>query len=194
MVDPTADGAAAAGSPMSQLPLETERLLLRPYRQGDTPEIARLLDDAEMARFLMVIPHPFVEFDARQLVKAAWRRLAAGRGFDLLITVKDDGDRLVGSVGVGLHDDGQRAELGFWIGRQYWGDGYATEATSRMLAFCMKVLGVTRFTATATADNAASLAVLRKLGFAETGSGKKRRPSTGKLQPVIYLEREGTAK
>ena len=70
--------AAPAGSPMAHLPLKTERLLLRPYARDDATEIARLLNDAEMARFLMVIPHPFVEFDARTLIKAAWRRLTGG--------------------------------------------------------------------------------------------------------------------
>ena len=122
--------------------------------RGTMPlEIARLLNDTEMARFLMVIPHPFVEFDARTLVKAAWRRLTGGRGFDLLITVKDGGDRPVGSVGVGLHDEGARGELGFWIGRDYWGGGYASEAARRMIEFATETLGVTRLTGTVAADN-----------------------------------------
>lgn len=180
---------APAGSPMADLPLETDRLVLRPYLQEDAPEVARLLNDPELARFLMVIPHPFVEFDARQLVKAAWRRITAGRGFDLLVTVKEMGDRPVGSVGVGLHDEGERAELGFWVGREYWGRGYASEATRRMVDFAEERLGVRRFTGTATADNRASLAVLAKLGFAEAGRGEKRRPSTGKLHEVVLLER-----
>jgi RimJ/RimL family protein N-acetyltransferase len=180
--------APPARGPMAHLPLETERLLLRPYVRGDTAEIARLLNDAEMARFLMVIPHPFVEFDARTLVKAAWRRLTGGRGFDLLVTVRDGGDKPVGSAGVGLHDDGVRGELGFWIGRDYWGRGYASEAARRMIAFATESLGVTRFTGTAAADNDASLAVLAKLGFTETGRGEKRVPSTGESREVIYFE------
>jgi 8-oxo-dGTP diphosphatase len=172
---------------MAHLPLETERLLLRPYVRDDVPEITRLLNDAEMARFLMVIPHPFVEFDARTLVKAAWRRLTGGRGFDLLVTVKG-GDRPVGSAGVGLHDEGRRGELGFWIGRDYWGQGYASEAARRMTAFATQTLGVRRLTGTVAADNDASLAVLGKLGFSETGRGEKRVPSTGEMREVIFFE------
>jgi 8-oxo-dGTP diphosphatase len=174
---------------MTHLPLETDRLLMRPYLRDDAAEIARLLNEPEMARFLVVIPHPFVEFDARQLVKAAWRRLTAGRGFDLLITEKEMGDRPVGSVGLGLHDEGTRAELGFWIGRKYWGRGYASEATRRMVEFATDILQVTSFTATVTVDNGASLAVLRKLGFEESGRGRKRRPATGEMQDVILLRR-----
>ena len=184
--------ARPAGNPMAHLPLETERLLLRAYARDDEAEIARLLNDTEMARFLMVIPHPFVEFDARQLVKAAWRRLTGGRGFDLLITVKDGGDRPVGSIGVGLHDEGARGELGFWIGRDYWGRGYAGEAARRMIDFATETLGVARITGTVAADNDASLAVLARLGFVETGRGETRVPSTGEMREVIFFElREG---
>lgn len=188
MPDRPSNAAPPAGSPMAHLPLETERLLLRAYTRDDAPEIARLLNDTEMARFLMVTPHPFVEFDARQLVQAAWRRLTAGRGFDLLVTVKGGGGKPVGSVGIGLHDEGQRAELGFWIGRDYWGRGYATEAARRMVDFSTKTLGVTRLTGTVAADNKGSLAVLAKLGFTETGRGEKRVPSTGEMREVIFLE------
>lgn len=188
MPDRPANAAPPADSPIAQLPLETERLLLRPYARHDAAEITRLLNDTEMARFLMVIPHPFVEFDARTLVKAAWRRLTGGRGFDLLITVKDGGDRPVGSVGVGLHDEGARGELGFWIGRDYWGRGYASEAARRMIEFATETLGVTNLTGTVAADNAASLTVLAKLGFVETGRGEKRVPSTGEMREVIFFE------
>ncbi len=188
MPDRPANVAPPAGSPMAHLPLESERLLLRPYARDDAAEIARLLNDAEMARFLMVLPHPFVEFDARTLVKAAWRRLTGGRGFDLLITVKDSGDKPVGSVGVGLHDEGQRAELGFWVGRDYWGRGYASEAARRMIDFATETLGVARLTGTVAADNEASLAVLAKLGFVEAGRGEKRVPSTGEAREVIFFE------
>jgi len=186
--DRSANAVPPAGSPMAHLPLETERLVLRAYARDDAADVARLLNDTEMARFLMVIPHPFVEFDARTLVKAAWRRLTGGRGFDLLITVKDGGDRPVGSVGVGLHDEGSRGELGFWIGRDYWGRGYASEAARRMIDFATETLGVTHITGTAAADNDASLAVLARLGFVESGRGEKRVPSTGEMREVIFFE------
>jgi 8-oxo-dGTP diphosphatase len=176
---------------MAQLPLETERLLLRTYGQDDAPYIAVLLDDPVMADFLMVTPQPFVEFDARQMVKAAWRRLTTGRGFDLLIVAKDGG-AVLGGVGVGLHDEATRAELGFWIGRAHWGHGYATEATSRMVGFARDALGVARVTATVGEGNAASRRVLDKLGFIETGRGERKVPSTGEVRPVILFELAGT--
>ena len=183
--------AASAGSPMAQLPLRTARLLLRPYGQDDAPDIVALLDDPVMAEFLMVTPQPFVVFDARQLVKAAWRRLTTGRGFDLLI-VPSDGGAPLGGVGVGLHDDGARAELGFWIGRAHWGRGYATEAASRMVGFAREALGVARITATAAEGNAASRRVLDKLGFVEAGRGERKVASTDADRPVILFELAGS--
>jgi 8-oxo-dGTP diphosphatase len=190
MSDGPANIAAPPGSPMAQLPLETARLLLRPYSRDDAPAIVRMLNDPEMARFLMVTPYPFVEFDAKTLVKAAWRRMTGGRGFDLLVETKAPDGKVVGSVGVGLHDEGARAELGFWIGRDHWGQGYATEAANRMMDFASGALKVPRFTGTVATDNAASLSVLAKLGFAETGRDERKVPSTGEMREVILLERK----
>ena len=184
---------APPDSPMALLPLETERLLLRPYRQDDAAAVARLLDDAAMADFLMVIPQPFVDFDARQLVKAAWRRLATGRGFDLLAVLKPGDGAPLGSVGIGLHDGdpqdgGRRGELGFWIGRDWWGRGYGTEAARRMVEFAQDTLGVSPITATAAVSNPASRRILEKLGFVETGRDVKQAPSSGEARDVILYE------
>ncbi len=179
---------APPGSPMAHLPLETERLLLRPYRQDDTGAVARLLDDTAMADFLMVIPRPFVVFDARKLVKAAWRRLATGRGFDLLAVLKPGDGAPVGSVGMGLHDGGRHGDLGFWIGRDWWGRGYGTEAAGRMVEFARDSLGVSRITATAAVSNPASRRILEKLGFVETGRDVKQAPSSGEMRDVILYE------
>lgn len=183
-------GVAPIRSPMAELPLETRRLVLRPYGEADALDIVALLDDAVMADFLMVTPLPFVAFDARQMVKAAWRRLATGRGFDLMVVARNGGAPL-GSVGVGLHDDGSRAELGFWIGRKHWGRGYATEAAARMIDFALGPLRVERITATAAEDNAASRRVLDKLGFVEAGRGERTVASTGAVRPVILFELAG---
>lgn len=191
MAETPAGGGTAGDAPMAQLPLRTERLLLRPYRQDDAAAIARLLDDAVMAELLMVIPQPFVSFDARTLIRAAWRRLATGRGFDLAVVRRDRPDEPVGGVGIGLFEDGARAELGFWVGRDHWGQGYAGEAAGRLVSFASDSLGVARFTATAAADNAASIRVLEKLGFTESGRGEQEVPSSGRLREVILFARDG---
>lgn len=174
-------------APMARLPLDTDRLLLRAWRRADAEAITRLLDDPEMAKLLMVIPHPFVAFDARTLIRAAWRRLTTGRGFDLAVVLKESPDEPVGSVGLGLSEEGRRGDLGFWIGREYWRRGYATEAARRLMDFARDALGVTEFTATAAEDNAGSIEVLRKLGFTECDRGMKDVPSTGKPRGVIHF-------
>lgn len=194
MADAASGGGPRADSPMAQLPLETERLLLRPWRQADCGAVTRLLDDPQMAEFLMVIPQPFVPFDAQTLIRAAWRRLTTGRGFDLAIALTDSPDAPIGSAGIGLSGTDRRAELGFWIGREYWGRGYATEAARALMDFARKSLRIGDFTATAAEDNAASIAVLRKLGFSEAGRGTKVVPSTGKTRGIIHFACEASEK
>lgn len=190
MTDEPPRAGAPRVAPMAQLPLETHRLLLRPWRRSDAAAIIELLDDPEMAEHLAVIPHPFVAFDAQALVRAAWQRLTTGRGFDLAIVAKDAPDRPIGSVGLGLAEDGRCGELGFWIGRRHWGHGYATEAAARLVDFARDALHVTAFTATAAECNARSIAVLRKLGFAESGRGTCEVPSTGRRRAMIHFARD----
>lgn len=183
-------GGTGEGAALAALPLRSERLELRAYRPADMAAIARLLDDAAMAELLMVIPQPFVPYDAQTLIRAAARRLATGRGLDLAVVPRDGPDEPVGGVGISLFEDGARAELGFWIGRAHWGRGYAVEAAGRLVAFAREALGIDRFTATAAADNAASIRVLEKLGFAECGRGEQEVPTSGELRAVIHFSRE----
>ncbi len=183
----TPETGVSARRPMAQLPLETERLALRVFVEADAARIAHLLDDPVMAESLMVIPHPFVVYDARTLIRAAWRRLTTGHGFDLAIALRDAPGQLIGSVGIGLHDNGRRGELGFWVGRSDWGRGYASEAAARLVRFARASLGAREFTATAAIDNAASIRVLTRLGFSEIGRSTREIPSTGAIRKVILF-------
>ncbi len=172
---------------MAHLPLETERLRLRPYAEGDADAIARLLDDPGMAEFLTVIPRPFVDCDARTMIRASWRRMATGRGFELVIVRRDGPDQPIGGAGIGLHDGGRRGELGFWVGRDCWGQGYATEAARRLIEFAAGELGVKHITASAEIDNPASVNVLEKLGFSETGREFRETPRRAAPRETILF-------
>jgi RimJ/RimL family protein N-acetyltransferase len=139
--------------------IRTERLLLRPFRRSDATEFTRLAGDWAVASMTSDIPHPLTERQAR-----AW--LKPGRN-ELRFAI-DLGGRLIGGAGYYRRRSGT-AELGFWLGRDWWGRGYATEATQAVLRHGFAVGRLPGFTSSHFVDNDASAGVLRKLGFEPTG-------------------------
>jgi RimJ/RimL family protein N-acetyltransferase len=141
--------------------LATERLVLRPFRRSDAKEFTRLAGDWAVASMTSDIPHPLSEAQAR-----AW--LKPGRR-EARFAIELNG-QLIGGAGYYQRSSGT-AELGFWLGRQWWGWGYATEATREVLRYGFEVRRLPGFTSSHFVDNLASAGVLRKLGFEPMGRG-----------------------
>jgi ribosomal-protein-alanine N-acetyltransferase len=146
---------------MTALPtLETARLKLRPYAEGDIAELLPLIGTREVAATTLRIAHPYTEQDARDFLTLAQE---PGRIW-LAITLRSDG-RQIGGIGLRVDDQHQHAELGYWLGVQYWGQGYATEAAREMLRYGFEDLGLHRIFASHFKHNAASGRILVKLGM-----------------------------
>jgi [ribosomal protein S5]-alanine N-acetyltransferase len=141
--------------------LATERLVLRPFRRSDAKEFTRLAGDWAVASMTSDIPHPLSEEQAR-----AW--LKPGRR-EARFAIELNG-RLIGGAGYYQRSSGT-AELGFWLGREWWGRGYATEATREVLRYGFEARRLPGFTSSHFVDNHASAGVLRKLGFEPMGRG-----------------------
>lgn len=142
--------------------LETERLLLRPPEESDIPSMVVLLGDYEVAKNMASIPYPLSFEAAGQLVRHALLDRAAARGFGYTILRKAGA---VAMGGISLKKAGQGAfTLSYWLGRPYWGQGYASEAAKRVSLFAFDEAGATSLNAAYIADNPASGRVLTKLG------------------------------
>jgi RimJ/RimL family protein N-acetyltransferase len=147
----------------------TERLLLRPGWAEDAPTLARAIADEQVVRNLATAPWPFALEDAEAFLAAP--RDPAMPSF--LITQRTDGDPIVvGACGLGRRPSGA-VELGYWIARQHWGKGFATEA-GRALIDIARALRLPRLEASHFLDNPASGRVLEKLGFVPTGLSAAR--------------------
>ena len=109
--------------------LRTLRLLLRSFEPGDIPTIVRLAGAREIAATTINIPHPYTEEDAQNFLAHADEDFRAGRSVTFAVTALPAGD-LCGAVGLAIVPAHERAELGYWIGVPYWGQGFATEAAS----------------------------------------------------------------
>jgi RimJ/RimL family protein N-acetyltransferase len=159
--------------------IDTARLKLRAFLEADIPEMLPLIGAREIAATTLRIAHPYTEQNARDF-------LAKTHDEDkiwLAITRGADG-AILGSVGLMLELDHQRAELGYWIGVPYWGNGYATEAAEAILQYGFEVLELHRILAICMSHNSASGKILRKLGMHHEGCQRDHQRKWGKFVDV----------
>jgi RimJ/RimL family protein N-acetyltransferase len=145
--------------------LITPRLRLRPPRIADAPSVARLVDDPDVARMTTSIPHPYPQDAARAWVE----QHARGPGErEAVFVVEATGEGVAGVLGFQPAPLGA-VEIGYWLGRPFWGRGLMTEAVRAALAWASGVWGKRWVTAGHYADNPASGRVLVKADFLYTG-------------------------
>ena len=170
-------------------PLRTERLTLRPLRLEDAPALHRLVNDWEVAKTLARVPFPYPRELAETWIESTWAQIAAGQAWHLAIIGEENGaEHLIGCVGLSRSRDGRAAELGYWVGRRFWGHGVASEAVTRLCAWARAELGIATIRASALKDNQRSQAVLRRLGLAPAGEGVQTFLSRGGPMPVLLFE------
>jgi len=145
----------------------TQRLILRRPTMTDMPAFVAILNDYDVAKNLRLVAHPFTDTLFREALVHIDRERQDGAAYYFAVTRAMDG-ALIGMCAAERAADGAW-ELGYWYGRPYWGQGYATEAARPVMRFAFEDLGAERLTAGWFDDNPASGAVLHKLGFAITG-------------------------
>jgi RimJ/RimL family protein N-acetyltransferase len=142
----------------------SERLLLRPAWAEDARELTARIADFAIVRNLSRVPWPYAEENAVE-----WLALPKPRRFpSFLLTLPGRaGSSIIGACGLHEGEFGD-TEMGYWIAKDWWGQGFATEAARATVRLAC-ILGHKRLVATHAIDNPASGRVLRKAGFAPTG-------------------------
>lgn len=146
-------------------PIETDRLLLRPPGPDDAEALSAVLDDPDVARHSPGLPHPYPSSAASDWIGLTRRQLLAGDEFAFLIHERASG-ALVGLVELALAPQRALGELAYWIARDRWNQGIASEAARRMVAFGFDTLGLAAIGGIAVSANPASIRVLEKSGLA----------------------------
>lgn len=142
--------------------LESERLVFRAPEANDLVEVAAALSDFEVSKNLALAPHPYDEKDAKDFLLRITEGRAKGEDYCFMLRRKSDGS-LVGACG--LHLKNGHFELGYWIAKSFWRQGFATEAAARVLDFAFDELRASEVWAGWYHDNPFSGRVLGKLGF-----------------------------
>lgn len=152
---------------MSEHPptLTTERLLLRPFFIDDAPLVQELAGAQEVYATTLNVPHPYEDGMAERWIASHPMQFYSERGVVLAITLSGDGQPLVGTVSLSVVPQHRRAELGYWIGVPYWGNGYCTEAVIAMIEYGFEKLKLHKITARHMSSNPASGRVMVKAGM-----------------------------
>lgn len=135
---------------------------LRPWQAGDEPALVRHANDHEISLNLRDrFPHPYTREDAEN-----WIELTRGVTPPTTFAINVGGEA-VGGVGLELHKDIERlsAELGYWLGRAFWGRGIMSKAVSAATRYGFEDLGLARIYAVPFVRNSASCRVLEKNGY-----------------------------
>lgn len=155
---------------MKKLPsLKTPRLILRPFKMSDAPVVAELANDKDIATNTENLPFPYLEHHAIDWIRAHQYMYDDDHMLTLAITHAKK-NIVIGAIGLEFTKTYNHAELGYWLGKPYWGNGYATEATKRMIHHGFMELNLHRIHAMHLKKNPYSGKVLKKLGMQQEGT------------------------
>lgn len=156
------------GTTTAQPVLATPRLRLRPFTAADAADVQRLAGDPGISATTLHIPHPYERAMAVEWISTHAKKYADGTHVIYAVT-STGGGRLLGAVGLTIDRRNRRAEMGYWIGREYWNRGYATEAAGAVLRYAFGTLGMNKIFAHHMTRNPASGRVLKNLGMKHEG-------------------------
>ncbi|MFW7413979.1 GNAT family N-acetyltransferase [Demequina sp. SO4-18] len=165
----TASGPSLRGTPAR---IETPRLNLRSFREGDALALTALVT-ASIDHLTPWQPwatdEPVSIEQRRSALAALAAQFEAGEAAHYAVERRDDG-RLLGSVALVTGKTEERIEIGYWVGASHVRRGYASEAAGALTQAALGPMGLTRVELWADADNEASNAVARRMGFEFVGA------------------------
>ena len=169
--------------------LVTDRLLLRPWEPTDAYDLYENAKDEDVARAAGWLHHTSPEYSLgiieNRLMKPATYAI-----------VPKDIRRPIGSISLMFRKDANfplednEAELGYWVGKRYWGNGYVPEAADELIRHGLKDIGIERIWCICRLDNPNSIRVQDKCGFRFIREGRVNDPVYGELNMrFTYIER-----
>lgn len=165
--------------------LTTARLHLRPYAIADAPAVVALTADESVGRYLLHVPHPYPLEDAEAWIAEHAETWSRGGGVTWAIARRDD--VVIGTASLRWVRRHHHAELGYWLGREHWGHGFAVEAATAALDCAFDLLGCVRVFAQHLVDNHRSARTLERLGMVREGVRRSHIRKHGIYHDVVQL-------
>lgn len=160
--------------------IETERLLIRPFRLSDAEDAFEWRSDPEVNRFM---PYP-CDTDIAAFRQRIGEWIKEKDKFAL--ELKETG-KVIGDISLEWSEKDKAYEIGYNINRRFWGRGYATEAVSGLLDWATVEIGAHDFTAFYAMENGASGRVLEKCGFRQEYTGRYSRNDGSEVFEAAFV-------
>ena len=141
--------------------IKTERLRIKTPKIDDQVELTQLINDYDVVQWLSTIPFPYTVRDAEDFIERSQEKALKHESYNFMIF---QNNKLLGGIAL-TEFNGPSCELGYWLGKQYWGSGFATEAVGGILSFGFDELKLNNIFAAYKIGNEASKNVLKKCGF-----------------------------
>jgi RimJ/RimL family protein N-acetyltransferase len=152
--------------------LRGKLISLRNITRRDATAIYELAKSRDISRYTF-IPFPYQLEDALYFIRYSQQRQRQGTEFNLGIQLNETG-QIIGMIGLmKISYPHRRGEIGYWVGRPYWGKGIAVEAVRLMVKWAFQELGLRRISAGVMHPNQSSVRVLEKVGFVREGCYRK---------------------
>lgn len=152
--------------------LETKRLRLRPFGVDDAQKVQMMAGDYELYKTTLNLPYPYELQMAYDWIETHERSYETHHMLTLAIVLKE-GDHLLGAISLGEHPKNRYGEIGYWIGREYWGNGYGTEASEAVIAFGFSQMKLNKVMGRYFVSNPASARIMEKCGMEFEGIQKE---------------------
>jgi RimJ/RimL family protein N-acetyltransferase len=148
--------------------LETQRLILREITVNDALRITTLLNNHKISRYLSRVPYPYTVDDANEWIGLIREKYKDEKQINFAIVEKNS-QTYMGSIGFNTNKEHNRASIGYWLGEEYWGRGFVTEAGKELLKYGFEVLDLHRIYCSHFDANPASGKVMQKIGLKYEG-------------------------
>lgn len=153
----------------SDLILIGKRIILRPLKLSDAKDIYFNIQDKRIAENTSLIPWPYKLKDARNFVQKKQKSYQKKSNFAFGIELRSK-KGVIGCISLDkVNFEHKNAEIGYWLGSRYWGQGITTEAGKLILNFAFKKIKLHRVYGFAFSDNPVSQIVFKNLGFKKEG-------------------------
>lgn len=148
--------------------ITTKRLVLRLFQKSDAENVTKLCNNYNIYKNTLYLPYPYSIEDALTWFEHHLDNYNANKSYEFAITDKQSGE-IYGAIALTNNQHFHNGEIAYWIGEEFWGNGYATEAAQAILKFAFEEKHYHKVFARYFESNPASGRVMQKLGMKQEG-------------------------
>jgi RimJ/RimL family protein N-acetyltransferase len=164
--------------------LTTDRLILRPFQLSDAKRVQALAGHPSVAATTATIPHPYPDGAAEAWIEKHAESFEKGVAVQFAIGLKESTE-LIGCIDLfGVSEKHRKAEMGYWIGVDYWNKGYCSEAAIALVRFGFEHFKLNKVTSRHMSSNPASGRVMLKAGLKKEGVLRQEFEKNGGLVDI----------